>query len=223
MRVLLHGIGDAAGRNADRRAAERGDEALDRHRSEADAQALHVVHGAHRLVRGEQVARLSGQKIEDLQALVFRLEQLKHVGIVERLGADLRAAGHVGQLDDLGERETARSGAGQVPGDVGDPGARIVDIVLHRSHFVGREDGDVQPAVGPLLQLVDPVLQVLGKDVLGIDEVAELEIVDRIAARHGRRGNQCRAGEQRRVELPPVHEFLPLNAASSKLASLGPI
>ncbi len=44
----------------------------------------------------------------------------------------------------FGEREAARGSTVEKPGDVGDAGARVVDVVLHRAHGVGGEDGDVE-------------------------------------------------------------------------------
>ena len=213
--AFLQRVGHAARRHADRGAAQGGDEALDRHRGEADAQAVHVRHRPHRLACGVQIAGLVREQIKNLQALIFGREESKHLRIVQRLDADLGAADHIGQLDDLGQREAAGRRAVQEPGDIGNAGARIVGVVLHRPHLARREDRDIEPAAGFFLQFLHPIIEIFGENMRRRNKVAELEIVGGVAARNPRRGNERCASEQRRVELSPVHRCPPIDGRAA--------
>ena len=93
--------------------------------------AFLVVCGAARLVREEH---------QHLDALVLGVEVFRaQLGVVQHLGADLGAADHERQVDDLGQREASRRAAVQEPGDVGLAGAREVVVRRRRAHLRRRE------------------------------------------------------------------------------------
>jgi hypothetical protein len=195
-------IEDLGGLHADRGAAQAVDEVADRGGGEADAHPLHVVDRADRLLRGVHVPRLVREEHQHLHALVLGVEVLRaQLRVVQHLGADLGAADRVGQVDELGHREASRRAAVQEPRHLGLAGTREIVVRRGRRHLRVGEVLERQPPVRRLLELLAPLHQPLGHEVLGADELGDLDFELVLRLRGG--GKRARRGE--RYQCPHRH------------------
>jgi len=122
--------------------------------------------------------------------------------VVQHLGADLGAAHHVGQRDQLRQRKSPRGAAVQEPGHVRLPGARQVVVARRRRHLRAGEMLEREASVRRLLELLAPFHQPLRHEVLRADELGHLDL--ELLLRRGRYGQAAEHCDRERPHgVPP--------------------